>query len=295
MSCIFSKESMDFSFKDDFSLSALIEFEKILGVELPEDYQNFLKQCNGGCPKNNLIKTDWKRTDNGYLSINLLFGLQTSDETDDIAYCREYDWIPEQMLYFGRTYMGESLYISLQPESFGQILCHDKKGELHLIASNFSGFWNLLEPNNGQDMVYGAEDYSEYFRENKLERFAKRIGYPLPEDYCHYLRTVNGGYPERTLFIVDGEEYILQSLFGINIPDDYMNLEWNYKVTKKYIPKGRVSIGNWEGGDLVLLGLGNEVQGKIFWQSHEAPDEYVLLCNSFQEFFDGLQEITDDI
>lgn len=285
------RERMQFTQKSRFSEEALSAIEKELGVALPEDYCAFLRKYNGGRPANNMIKTTWKKDQNGYLSIRMLFGLNRRDGEDVEACCTD-EWVPEQTVYIGVTFMGESLCLSMREGEFGKILVA-VDGEIHLLADSFTDFLQMGEEDHRQDMVFEPCDYSQYFRENMLKAFEKEIGAALPEGYCQYLRTTNGGYPDKTFFSDASEALMVQFFCGIHMPESYLDLRKTYAECKDILPSDAICIGQFEGGDMILLGISGEKRDHVFWMCHE-DEECELLSDSFAAFSGALQDVPED-
>lgn len=149
--------------------------------------------------------------------------------------------------------------------------------------------------------------------EEDLNNAEKKIAKKFPNEYRSFLIKHNGGRPQDDLsgFEIEWNDESADECwsydFGIV---DFLNFisfdEKNsesvnffrcYRNYKRRIPKNTIPIGYDPGGNLILIGVGEENQGKIFFwlleaerQSSDEP-EYLnvgFVANSFNEFMDSL-------
>jgi len=130
--------------------------------------------------------------------------------------------------------------------------------------------------------------------EAALNALEDHVGARLPSDYRVFLQTVNGGRPKLRAFdALDGEEgSSVQFFFTLdeNAP--------NYYILKKLdvffdrIPSGLLPIACDSFGNLVLLDLGAESYGAVYFWDHENEnmdgdphwDNVSRVAGSFSQF-----------
>lgn len=138
--------------------------------------------------------------------------------------------------------------------------------------------------------------------EELLVDFEKQINANLPKDYRHFLLLNNGGQPDKYEFTV--KKYggsIFQRFFGFNTPfetDDFYYIVNTFKgrVPDDFLPIGRDMLGN-----LILIGIRQKYEGKIYFWWHENEGEkkawlknIFSISKSFTDFFDNLKEEVEE-
>jgi hypothetical protein len=162
-------------------------------------------------------------------------------------------------------------------------------------------------------MSFKIKKSRQSISEEDLNKAAKKISKKLPTEYRSFLLQHNGGRPADELsgFEIEWNDEsadecwsydfgIIDFFNFITFDEDNsesVNFFRCYRNYKRRIPGNTIPIGYDPGGNLILIGLGEENQGKIyFWlleaerQSSDEP-EYLnvgFVANSFNEFMDSL-------
>ena len=141
--------------------------------------------------------------------------------------------------------------------------------------------------------------------EPEIDAAENAIGVKFPRDYRSFLQLTNGGRPSPDGFDIDwgdrpslGWRTSLVDWF-LSIHDgEYSNLVEDNNISfKGRIPKDTLAIASDPGDNLILMGVGDDNNGKIyFWvKDHEVEegdmpgyDNICLLANSLPEFIDSL-------
>ncbi|WP_375580439.1 SMI1/KNR4 family protein [Marivirga tractuosa] len=131
-------------------------FEKKYGLQLPEDYIDYLLTHNGGSPEACLFT---KNKELGYLILNEFYGLLTIDDQDDLAYnLGIFDGrIPKRCIAIGGDPGGNQYCLDVSnTASIGHIYFWDHEEEIHIedeteispnmyfLSNSFTNFKNSL-------------------------------------------------------------------------------------------------------------------------------------------------------
>ena len=142
---------------------------------------------------------------------------------------------------------------------------------------------------------------SKRLDENTLSLFEKNINIKLPHQYRAFLLEYNGGYPEPDGFKFAQDESFIDQFLSIG-NGEHSNLESYIKTYKGRLPSDLLPIAHDPGGNLICIGIKNDVAGKVFYWDHEfesdeeAPDysNVHIIAHDFNHFIDNLFEIVDE-
>lgn len=116
--------------------------------------------------------------------------------------------------------------------------------------------------------------------EDKVEDLEKRCEIILPIQYKKFLYKYNGGYTPRTYFKIRRIDSDLEGFFGIGDVDlsieEVQLEEW---LEKSFFPIACDSFGNY-----VVIGLGNDNSGKIYFCDHEKGFKAEYMAENLQDF-----------
>lgn len=107
----------------------------------------------------------------------------------------------------------------------------------------------------------------------QISKFESVIGACLPSDYRQFLQKVNGGRPANTrcrLAEWPGELFDVHVLWGIH-NGKTSSLEWWWKELRSTLPSDMIAIGVDLGGNFIVLKIGGEDIGSI-WYWDPSPD-----------------------
>jgi hypothetical protein len=129
--------------------------------------------------------------------------------------------------------------------------------------------------------------------ESQIQLFETQIGYSLPRDYRQFLKTDNGGRPERVSIVFEtegGKDESLVSWFYTLEPDGDYGLLENIECYSDRIPPNMIPIACDAFGNQFLMSLGDE-KGAIYFWDHERENEDAeendnvhLIADSFSQF-----------
>ena len=108
----------------------IIDFQAIIGFELPNDYSCFLKDYNGGKPKLDSLKI-YKRKKEELWSLRYLFGIHHKEYWASIFWVIKSleNRIPNEFLPIAENGGGDYYVMNLSKEKFGQIFIWDHNNE----------------------------------------------------------------------------------------------------------------------------------------------------------------------
>lgn len=138
---------------------------------------------------------------------------------------------------------------------------------------------------------------NEKITNDNIVRFEQENSLKLPGQYKNFLLEYNGGYAEPNIFKISDEqgESALNTLYGLDISEDYDELSSVYETLDGIIPANFISVGDDAGGNQICLGLDGTDRGKIYVWIHDmgADDDMsdmFLLADDFSSFLDNLYE-----
>ena len=131
--------------------------------------------------------------------------------------------------------------------------------------------------------------------ETDLQELEKRFNFKFPSSISDYYLLYNGGYPEKSLYIGNDKDYVVdyfipvknekgQSLFSI-LP--LLNDE-------KIKPKWLIPFADEEGGNLFCFSISEKDNGAIYYYNHEFeygenPENHIMyLSESLPDFINSL-------
>lgn len=134
--------------------------------------------------------------------------------------------------------------------------------------------------------------------ESAIDVFESFIGVSLPKDYRGYIKTTNGGTPQKNSFNIPGQgDDVVNRFFSLVSKNKSETLPYAIKLYKERIPGEMIPIGNDPGGNLILISTKGDQRSCIFFWDHdtEADDEpqpfygnITLVSKSFSSFIESL-------
>lgn len=116
--------------------------------------------------------------------------------------------------------------------------------------------------------------------EEKVLDLEKRYGVIMPIQYKIFMEKYNGGYTPKTKFKVGKVSSDIRGFFGmgnVKLGLDASELEeW---IEKKYLPIACDSFGNY-----IVIGLGNDDAGKIYFCDHEKGNKAEFVAENLKNF-----------
>jgi hypothetical protein len=138
-----------------------------------------------------------------------------------------------------------------------------------------------------------------------IELMESLLGFGFPGPYRLFLQKFNGGWPvpDEFDFELNGDPNgsIVDGFCSLDVGGNY-DLENMWNIFKARVPNKMVPIARDPGGNLILIGLAGEVEGKVyFWDHEEEADDdeepdmtnVYLISDNFDDFLDSLYESED--
>lgn len=134
----------------------------------------------------------------------------------------------------------------------------------------------------------------------KLDEVQQRLQLEFPAEYREFLLKYNGGKPTPNTFTFtdhsgkqsDSLVHYFLAIYGNHIDD--LAVEYSDLLSDERILPHLVPIANDPFGNLIVLSVGGEDQGKVYFWDHEIEPETVgyenmsLIADSFTEFLNML-------
>ncbi len=128
--------------------------------------------------------------------------------------------------------------------------------------------------------------------------FWKKYKIDIPNEIkIHYLN-FNGGYPEKSLLIVDGVNYVVNYFCSIGC-NGGVSVEKILSLLndKKIFPQWLIPLANDESGNFFCYSVKPESRGKIYYYNHEfeyGENNTTYLANNIFDFINALDYYDED-
>ncbi|CAC9973391.1 SMI1/KNR4 family protein [Flavobacterium panici] len=126
------------------------------------------------------------------------------------------------------------------------------------------------------------------FDNRDVEEYIKNIqnqyGFEFPIEYKTFLLKYNGGKTPETRFRINNISSDLKGFYGVAKADQFYNYSFHSNRFIDCLKDGFVPIGNNTFGDFILIGIGENNSGKIFFYYHDRPKLYIELTQNFIQF-----------
>lgn len=129
----------------------------------------------------------------------------------------------------------------------------------------------------------------------ELKKFEQKNDISLPSEYEKFLRQYNGGYPDKSIFKIKGNEEKYESVLNVfyGIGDMYNNLQKNIDFSDELLEVGFLPIADDPEGNQICIGISEKHYGKIYFWEHELGNENELenlfyVSDSFINFLNSL-------
>jgi hypothetical protein len=132
-----------------------------------------------------------------------------------------------------------------------------------------------------------------------IEEFEAPRNLKLPKLYCQFLKSTNGGIPDKDTYPISGmpnnPEGGIQCFFGFLKELEVDTINWNYDLYAGGFPHGIVPIAGNGGGDYVCLDLRNGGERVAFWNKRHfwgtgewREKDLYPIADSFEQFLASL-------
>jgi cell wall assembly regulator SMI1 len=120
---------------------------------------------------------------------------------------------------------------------------------------------------------FGVDQRGPMIDDARIARFEAKLGYRLPPSFRRFLLEINGCVPaeENTVLPVSGGSVVLQVLYGLDCPDDWMDVEYALELMQLReegaFPSDALPIGNDGFGNGIVLSLAGGTAGQVYYQN----------------------------
>lgn len=126
----------------------------------------------------------------------------------------------------------------------------------------------------------------KYLSENvdivsEVSCFEKKIGFNLPEQYRTFLLRYNGGDTPETTFRCNRKSSDVRAFYGVG------NARYNFNeipFLKDFLDDNYLPIAEDSYGNYIVIGLADDLMGKIYFCNHEQQMKTKLLTENFADF-----------
>ena len=131
--------------------------------------------------------------------------------------------------------------------------------------------------------------------DEEIHQLEQKLKFALPEDYRSFLLKYNGGSPSPNVFFISKEqqESCISLFFGVASKSAY-DIWINALDFYEYYDRDLLPIGEDPGGSQIIMGLGAQRFGKIYFNDHEQQGDSSLypIANSFTDLLNKLYKST---
>ncbi|WP_430535384.1 SMI1/KNR4 family protein [Listeria rocourtiae] len=133
-----------------------------------------------------------------------------------------------------------------------------------------------------------------------IEAFESKHGLHLPQEYKAFLLEFNGGYPEKSNFIISDDEGVslVNKFYGIG--EESGDLGETFEILEGEIPDGFISIADDPAGNEICIGTEkSKYKEKVYFWRHDMEsdsemDNMFLLAEDLQTFLNKLYGDNDE-
>ena len=121
--------------------------------------------------------------------------------------------------------------------------------------------------------------------EELVSKFEKEYKVTIPLQYRNFLLKYNGGKTPKSEFKINRVNSDIRGFYGFG------DAEYNYNSLEEikfneWITDDMLAIGKNGFGDYIMLGIGKENNGKIYFHYHDRPKKFIELTSDLISFVD---------
>jgi len=122
--------------------------------------------------------------------------------------------------------------------------------------------------------------------EQFISDYETKHEFAFPTQYREFLFKFNGGDTPETEFTIGKISSDLEGLFGLGNANEFLNYSFfdSMDGIRDFLEDLMLPIGINVFGDFIVIGIGEENNGKIFFLYHDRPKKYIELVGSFELF-----------
>jgi len=122
--------------------------------------------------------------------------------------------------------------------------------------------------------------------EETLSDYEMKNGFAFPTQYREFLLKFNGGDTPDTRFKISKISSDLKGFYGLGNAGKYLNYTVFDSMDKirDFLECEMLPIGSNSFGDYIVIGVGAENNGKVYFLYHDKPKKYIELTEDFKTF-----------
>lgn len=124
--------------------------------------------------------------------------------------------------------------------------------------------------------------------EKEIEDFEYKYSFEFPDMYKDFLLKYNGGKTPKSEFKINKISSDIRAFYGLGNADKYYHYDTLVKINmfNDWLEEQVIPIATNVFGDYIMIGIGSENNGKIFFCYHDRPNKPIELTKNFKEFLE---------
>ncbi|WP_106495645.1 SMI1/KNR4 family protein [Lentibacillus sp. Marseille-P4043] len=146
---------------------------------------------------------------------------------------------------------------------------------------------------------FDVKEINNSWNEDHIKNLEGKYNIKLPQDYSFYLQHYGNDYIKEDFYFIPSEglsnkikltQFEIDSFYGLY--NDENNIDDKINFYKDLLPADLIPIADLPGGDLVCIGIKDDIQNKIYIWFHEMDGENIyLVSDSFESFIMNFKRI----
>lgn len=122
--------------------------------------------------------------------------------------------------------------------------------------------------------------------EMEIENFEHKNNFKFPDMYKEFLLKYNGGETPKSNFKINKISSDIRAFYGLGNADKYYHFNTFEKIScfNDWLQERIIPIATNVFGDYVMIGIGSDNLGKIFFCYHDRPKKLIELTEDFKSF-----------
>lgn len=113
----------------------------------------------------------------------------------------------------------------------------------------------------------------------------------MPIRYIEFIENHNGGTPSLQVFKSENNERVINCFLALSAPNSFQfSIKHHLSGYKDRYPKDMFPIASAGGGDMILIGICEHNEGKLFYWDHDFESD-----ESGVDYYDNIELIADDL
>lgn len=122
--------------------------------------------------------------------------------------------------------------------------------------------------------------------EEHIKEFESKYNFTFPKQYREFLLKYNGGETPKSKFRINRISSDIRGFYGLGGANQYhhYNLFENSGRLTEWIEDSMIPIAVNTFGDYIMIGIGEDNQGKVYFYYHDRPKKYLELTDDLRTF-----------